>query len=456
MKFENKTNQELSELMHKEFEEFISKHKLFNNDDKILLAISGGVDSMFMLNLFLETGKNIAVAHCNFGLRGEESEKDEKFVKDFCENAKVNFYSKKFNTLTYLANHKVSIQMAARQLRYEWFNELCKQHHFKFVATAHHQNDVAETILINIVRGTGIMGLHGILPKKEQIIRPILFASKTQIIEYAKLNNFAFREDESNLKDDYLRNKIRHQIIPKLEELNPNIASNFFELSNRVRNEEFLLQLQMEELKKEYVFEKNGQIFIDLKITKHFLANHILYKIVNEYGFNEEDVYQIIACSKDKVGSIFYAKSHTLLVDRTYFIIKESVSIKTNTLIKLKHDKETLHTPYYQISFESINSLPEKFEENVFYFNKDLINSNLSIKSWEKGDKFVPLGMKNKKLVSDYLIDKKINQFEKQKCLVVKLEESGEIIAVLPYQISNNYKLGNNTKNILKITITKI
>jgi tRNA(Ile)-lysidine synthase len=215
------------------FKKFIKTNQLFQNSDKILLTISGGIDSMVMLDLFIKSNTKIAVAHCNFGLRSNESDGDEKLVFDFCKKNNIEFFTAKFNTNSFAEENKISIQMAARQLRYEWFNKIALENNCQFIATAHHQNDVAETMLINITRGTGISGFHGILPKNNNIIRPLLFSNKAGLINYANENNVDFREDSSNKKDDYWRNKIRHWVIPKLEELNTNAVNNFYLLMDK-------------------------------------------------------------------------------------------------------------------------------------------------------------------------------------------------------------------------------
>jgi len=246
------------------FKKFIETNQLIQNSDKILLTISGGIDSMVMLDLFIKTNSKIAVAHCNFGLRSNESDEDEKLVFDTCQKNNIEYFTIKFNTKSFAEENKISIQMAARQLRYDWFNKIAFENNFQFIATAHHQNDVAETMLINITRGTGISGLHGILPKNNNIIRPLLFTNKVEITIYANENNIEFREDSSNKKDDYWRNKIRHLVIPKLEELNANAVNNFYLLSKKINADEILLDERIHELKSQYVKTYNNLVYINL------------------------------------------------------------------------------------------------------------------------------------------------------------------------------------------------
>jgi tRNA(Ile)-lysidine synthase len=434
------------------FKKFIKTNQLFQNSDKILLTISGGIDSMVMLDLFIKSNIKIAVAHCNFVLRGNESDGDEKLVFDTCQKNNIEFFTAKFNTNSFAEENKISIQMAARQLRYEWFNKIALENNCQFIATAHHQNDVAETMLINITRGTGISGLHGILPKNNNIIRPLLFTNKTGIINYANENNVDFREDSSNKKDDYWRNKIRHWVIPKLEELNTNAVNNFYLLSKKVSADEILLNERINELKSLYVKTTNNLVYIKLEIMKHAAVTSLLFKILSEYNINESAVLNIIENHENNSGIIFESDTHEVLIDRAFIIVRERKVEEFQQTLLIENTIIKINTPTGEINFETLNKKPSVFSKNSLYINKDKAGTEFMIQTWKQGDRFIPLGMNGSKLISDFLLDKKINVFDKQKCMVLISKKNNEIVAVLPYQINNDYKLENDSKNILKIS----
>lgn len=434
------------------FNYFIKHKKLITKDDKIILAVSGGIDSMVMTDLFLKAQLNFGIAHCNFGLRGAESENDEQFVIDYCIKKNIPYFIIQFDTQLFANENKISIQMAARKLRYDWFNELAKTHGYNLIATAHHQNDVAETMLINITRGTGISGLHGILAKKNNIIRPLLFTNKKEIVQFAKENNIDFREDSSNKKEDYLRNNIRHNIIPKLEELNTDAIDNFYNLSLKIQTDELLINEYVNLLKSEFIEVKNNQIYVSLKIMKHKAKNSLLYYYLKQYNFNENDIEQIVLNYEKNSGILFESKTHVALIDRDYIIIKTLEKSTFNYTINLK-EIENNELKINEFSMNLITEIPTQFSKDLLYINIFNLNDKITIRNWKLGDKFKPLGMTGNKLLSDYFIDKKINQFEKEKCLVLYNETNQDIMAVLPYQISNDYKIDYKTKYVLKVEL---
>lgn len=434
------------------FKKFIETNQLFQNSDKILLTISGGIDSMVMLDLFLKSNSKIAVAHCNFGLRGNESDGDEKLVFDTCQKNNIEFFTIKFDTKSFAEENKISIQMAARQLRYDWFNKIALENNCLFIATAHHQNDVAETMLINITRGTGMSGLHGILPKNKNIIRPLLFTNKAEITEYSHENNIVFREDSSNKKDDYWRNKIRHLVIPKLEELNTNAVNNFYLLSKKISADEILLNERINDLKNQFVKISNNTVYINLEIMRHAAVTSLLYNILSEYNINETAILNIIENHENNSGIIFESETHEVLIDREFIIIREQKEEEFHQTLLIENNFQKMNTPMGEISFETLEEKPADFSKDCLYLNKDKTGDEFILRTWQHGDRFKPLGINGSKLVSDYLIDKKINIFEKQKCMVLVSKKTNEIAAVIPYQISNDYKLVNDTKSVLKIS----
>jgi len=434
------------------FKKFIQYQQLFSNDEKILLTVSGGIDSMVMVDLFKKENYLFGIAHCNFGLRGAESNDDEEFVSNYCKTNEIPFFTIQFETEKFALENKISVQMAARQLRYHWFNEIALKNNYNYIATAHHQNDVAETMLINITRGTGISGLHGILAKKNKIIRPLLFTNKKEIIQFATENNIDFREDSSNKKEDYLRNNIRHNIVPKLEELNNDAIDNFYNLSLKIQTDEILINEYVNLLKSEFIEIKNNEIYISLKIMKHQAKNSLLYYYLKPYNFNENDIEQIVLNYEKNSGILFESKTHVALIDRDYIIIKTLEKSTFNYTIKLK-EIENNSLKINEFSMSLITDIPTQFSNGFLYINIYNLNDKITIRNWQQGDKFKPLGMIGNKLLSDYFIDKKINQFEKEKCLVLYNETNHDIMAVLPFQISNDYKIDYKTKYVLKVEL---
>lgn len=434
------------------FKKFIESNQLFQNSDKVLLTISGGIDSMVMLDLFIKSNTKIAVAHCNFGLRSNESDGDEKLVFDTCQKSNIEYFTIKFNTKSFAEENKISIQMAARQLRYAWFNKIAFENNFQLIATAHHQNDVAETMLINITRGTGMSGLHGILSKKNNIIRPLLFTNKAEITHYANENNIEFREDSSNKKDDYWRNKMRHLVIPKLEELNINAVNNFYSLSKKISADEILLNERINELKNKFVKTNNNLVYINLEIMQHAAVTSLLFSILSEYNMNETAILSMIENHENNSGIIFKSETHEALIDREFIIIRERKTEEFHQTLLLENTIQKMNTPMGEISFETMSEKPSIFSKNFLCLNKEKTSNEFIIRNWQQGDRFKPLGMNGNKLISDYLIDKKISVFEKQKCMVLVSKKNNEIVAVIPFQISNDYKLENDSKSVLKIS----
>ena len=310
--------------MVQRFENFIRQNELFKPDDHILLSVSGGIDSMVMTRLFDRCGFTYAIAHCNFHLRGKESDGDALFVEKLSKKNKVKFYLENFDTKKYAEQHKISIQMAARQLRINWLENIMDQYGYSFYATAHHKNDQIETFLINLFRGTGISGLHGILPRQGRLIHPMLFTSRNEIEEFAKKNKIRFREDSSNLRDDYIRNKIRHQLLPVLKEINPAYTEIFTNNIERLRQSETIYFQQIDFVASQLITKENDKI----KISIHLLntlesVDTYLFEFLSPYAFNYSDVKSILNSLSKQSGKMFLSNSHRLFKDRDYLIIEK-------------------------------------------------------------------------------------------------------------------------------------
>jgi tRNA(Ile)-lysidine synthase len=418
---------------------------------KILLAVSGGLDSMVMLHLFYNLKFEVSVAHVNFKLRGVESDGDAKFVKDWCTDHQIPFFVTHFETNNYAIEKGLSIQMAARELRYNWFNELMAEHQFSFVATAHHLNDSLETALLNLARGSGLEGLTGIAPLSGNRVRPLLFATRADIETYAAENEIAWREDSSNQTDAYQRNVIRHKIIPELKRINPALEAGFKSMVAKVQSDLSILHLDVQQWREKYV-EVGGDL---IKIRKAGLSHSSdlprLWRTVRNFGFSWEQAEAIHTATPGQSGKIFYSATHCLAVDRETLIISkliESLPIVSVPVVSGKFqlglDKIELEVP---ITPEVIR------DAGVAVVDFDKLAPTLVWRTWQAGDSFFPLGMKQHKKVSDFLIDEKVPVNLKSRVTV--LESKGEIVWVVGYRIDDRYKLTATTRQAARFRVTQ-
>lgn len=433
--------------MQRQFEDHISH--FCQPEQRILLAVSGGVDSMVMLHLFHTAGYKIGVAHCNFQLRGAASDEDERLVQQVCEQLKVSFHGKRFETNNYAALHGLSIQMAARELRYAWFNELMQEYSYLLLATAHHLNDNLETTLLNFVRGTGINGMRGIPPKNDNIIRPLLAFTKNELVSYATNNKLTWREDASNESDDYDRNFLRHQVIPKLQELNPSLEDTFKRTNHSLLGAVAIFQLGLDHLCQQFVIQEKDRLQISKELMQYIsYPEVVLWELLKDYGFNQTQCADAITAAGQS-GKIFLSSGHQLTIDRKVWILTPIPNRLTP--MEVKHNDKT-------VTFGALTMTIERSANNTFSneplearLDADKITFPLLWRSWKEGDVFVPLGMDNKKKLSDFFIDAKISRTDKEVATV--LEANGDIIWVVGYRLDNRYKITPQTKNVLQFRV---
>jgi len=437
--------------MLKEFEQYIQQNELCAKTDEILLAVSGGADSVALLHLFHKAGYSIALAHCNFNLRGKESDGDEDFVRALAAKYSIESHFISFDTDKHAKENKQSIEMAARELRYNWFNDLCKEHTYTKIATGHHLNDSIETFFINLTRGTGIIGITGIKPVNDELIRPMLFSTRTQIEEYIKSENIDFRTDSSNESDKYVRNIVRNQIIPAFKKINPSFESTMASNLEHFTQAASIFNEQVNITKHEILLEEGGQIKISIsKLLSQAQPETILHEIISEFGFSDDTLKKILQALEGDSGRTFYSATHQLLVDREFVLI----------------EKQKEEGRIYQISnIEGFSNLPIKvvvkeYIRTEFELQKDdsiaSLDANklvfpLILRLWSIGDSFYPLGMSSKKKLSDFFIDQKIDRFQKDKTWI--LESEGKIVWVVGLRIDNRYKVRKYTEQILQITL---
>lgn len=433
---------------------FVEEENLFYRDEKILVAVSGGIDSVVLLHMLLEMEVECAVAHCNFHLRGEESFGDFHFVKSLAEKYEIPFHSIAFNTKKYAKENKLSIEMAARELRYPFFEALCEDYPYSYIAIGHHADDVMETVLINLARGTGIHGLTGIKSKNGKIIRPLLPFTRAELLEYARENSINFREDSTNQETDFVRNKIRHQVIPVLQEINPGIRKTMTENVARFREVEQLYNDVIEENRLHLVFRRDNQLLISIPRLKELPAptSH-LFEILSPFGFHHRDV-KMISKSLDSIsGKRFFSATHQLLRDRKYLILSEIEETDNNEYLIEKDQLEISIPMEMEAKFQDRTS-EFKFSTSptIACLDADKLTFPLKLRKWQEGDVFQPIGMKGKKKkVSDYFVDRKFSLQDKENTWL--LLSGKKIVWIVGHRLDDRFKISDDTVKIYRLEV---
>lgn len=418
-------------------------------NNRLLLAISGGHDSMVLAHLFQSCAYPFSVAHVNFQLRDVDSDGDEQFVQDWCSQNKIPFFSKRVETNNYATENRLSIQIAARDLRYAWFKELCDQNGFQYLVTAHHLNDSIETVLINLARGTGLEGLTGISAKRGNLIRPLLFATRTDLENYAAQHEIAWREDSSNATDDYQRNFIRHHIVPAFKKLNPSFEETFKETLSKIQSEFNVLKSDLEVWKKDNLVTENHRTKIK-KRGLEFSGAARLWHCIKDFGFKFSTCEDIMLALHGQPGKQFLTHSHKLIVDRDFLELTPINNTWTEVPIEQEQDSATLGPWRIEIA-KTYNTKPSG-NLNEASLDLEKLKFPLVWRKWRAGDSFCPLGMDHHKKISDFLIDKKISVAEKDSVTV--LESNGEIVWVAGYRIDNRFKISEHTKRAIGFQIS--
>lgn len=430
----------------------IHRHELCKTTDKILLAVSGGIDSMVMLHLFRQAGFDVGVAHCNFQLRGDDSNADEALVAGVCADLRVPFYHKRFDTGAYAVATGRSIQMAARQLRYDFFDTLLNAHGYAYLATAHHLNDVLETTILNLVKGTGMDGLQGVPVKNGSIIRPLLFATKEMLTTYATLHRLRWREDVSNASEDYQRNFIRHQVIPRLKELNPGLENTYRSTNERITAGIQFARNYIDMVAAEAITMSGNNISISKKKLGSMASPAVmLWELIKDKGFNFAQCQEIAA--DHQPGKRFFSSTHELITDRASYILQEkSHGHVADVTIEAQAPLVTNGHGVLHFDVKTREQFTLSKDPLLAQLDLDKITYPLAWRCWRNGDSFVPLGMQHSKKLSDFLIDLKIPLPEKEKITV--LVSAGVIVWVVGLRIHDHYKITPQTSRILTIRLT--
>jgi tRNA(Ile)-lysidine synthase len=439
-------------MMTTQFQSFIDKAKLFSKSNRLLLGVSGGIDSRVMLDLFLKTGYQVAVAHCNFKLRGEESDADEFFVESLAKNYNTPFYRMHFNTQEYAELQKISIQMAARELRYNWFENVRRNFQYDFIAIAHNADDAIETFFINLIRGTGIRGLTGIRPKNNNIVRPLLFATRKDIETYCTENDLQYRNDNSNFSDKYLRNNIRHNIVTAFEEF-PDFRQTMKNNLDRLKDAEKIYNAGIQALSKDIVKQNGEEFCIDICGLRNSGAERtLLHEVLLPFQFTTKTIDEISRALDTESGAVFYSESSRLIKDRQKLIV---LPLKQDETPKYYLDEETSGlTEPLKLSFRNIES--EGFtiptDKKIAAIDKEKISYPLILRRWQKGDYFQPLGMNGIKKVSDYFVDNKFSISEKENTWI--LASGDQIIWIIGHRLDDRFKITPKTQEILVVEVS--
>lgn len=436
--------------MIQKLQQHIASQFPFLKGKKLLIAISGGLDSVVLTKLFHTLNFDTSLAHCNFNLRGLESDKDEAFVKKIGEKLNLETFTTSFNTNEYASKNKTSTQVAARELRYDWFQELIDKHQFDYVLTAHHADDNLETFLINLSRGSGLEGFTGIPAINKTIIRPLLIFSRAEIEQFAKQNAIEWREDQSNATTKYVRNKIRHQIIPILKEINPTLLNSFQKTTANLKGSQQIINDTIAQVKKKVIrTDKNGITKFDISEI-HKLPNPkaYLFELLKSYNFTEwNDIEKLVSAQS---GKQVFSKSHRLLKDRDFLLLTETpCPTELSEIIITKNTKE-IFEPIH-LSFENVSHIQQQ-NENTIFLDTDTLTFPLRLRKWQEGDYFYPIGMQGKKKLSKFFKDQKYSLVDKENTWLLCSEN--QIVWVVGKRQDRRFTAAKNSLNISKTYIT--
>ncbi|PHS06585.1 MAG: tRNA lysidine(34) synthetase TilS [Kordia sp.] len=435
--------------MLEKFKKHINQNLPFLVNSKLLLAISGGIDSVILAHLLHEMQLNYSLAHCNFKLRYEHSDKDAVFVADIATELGVGFHTIEFETTSYAEEKKLSTQMAARELRYNWFDELILKHDYDYVLTAHHTNDNIETVLINLTRGSSLQGLTGIPEINGNIVRPLLPFTRAEIEQYTIVNNISWREDESNQSTKYFRNKIRHEVVPVLEKLNPSVLETFNTHLSYLKLEKKVLDNHFEKVKNEVSFLEGDLFKINIKkLKKHIEYKAYLYYMLKGCLFTEwSDIEGLMS---GQSGKYVNSKTHRLIKDRDFLLLEEKSLHLQQLNIEINKNVTKINTPI-NLSFNFVNQVGS-LTKNIIYVNGDILEYPLHLRKKNEGDFFFPFGMKGKKKISKYFKDEKMSLIDKENSWLL-CDAKGVVIWVVGRRSDDRYSVTQTTNKILKITL---
>ena len=435
--------------MLEQFQTYINRCKLIIEGDRLILALSGGIDSMVLADLLLKSKVQFVVAHCNFHLRGEESNGDENFVREFAERNGIQCFVKHFDTEQYAAEQGISIEMAARDLRYSWFEELRQQLGYDKIVVAHHADDQAETFFINLLRGAGLRGLKGMQPQNGVIIRPMLWASREQIRQYAVENQITWREDHTNAETIYLRNKIRNQLLPVFDELHPEARQGLYKsLEHLSAENELYRELLKEKLSQIVTCDDGVQRVKVPEPVEGPTSFQLLFEWLRQYGFNTDQCRFIFEAIESGIGNKYYSSTHQLVIGRDELQLSE-IKPADNDEIQIRIGEKEIFSPIHLrfSRFEKTADFVINKSSDVAQLDFDKIRFPMTLRHWRHGDRFHPLGMNGSKLLSDFFVDQKFTEWQKRNVFLL-VSADGEILWVVGQRIDNRFRVTNTTKTV--------
>ena len=419
-------------MFKRDVEKFIDQKSLFERCDKVLVALSGGADSVALLRVLHALGYQCECAHCNFHLRGEESNRDEAFVQQLCQKFDIPLHVTHFDTTDYAHTKRISIEMAARELRYQWFETLRQSIGAKVIAVAHHRDDSVETFLLNLIRGTGINGLKGIAPKNGYVVRPLLQESRENILDYLQHLNQEYVTDSTNLQDEYMRNKIRLNLLPLMKELNPSVSESIAATAERLADAALIYNKEREMAIQKVM--KGEKVISISALLDETAPSSLLFELLHPYGFNSSQIKVIYQSLFGQSGRRFHSSQWEVLRDRDSLILHSF------------NGEEINHVPP-TLTYETVDITPEFIiprDKHIACLDADKVTLPLTVRKWQVGDKFTPLGMKGKKNVSDYLTDRKFTLFQKEHQYVAC--QGDKIVWLIGERIDNAYRIDADSK----------
>ncbi len=437
--------------MLKRIEKYIEKHQLLKTNATVVVGVSGGADSVALLHILMKLGYSCVVAHCNFTLRATESDRDEDFVTQLAASWSLPLFKVKFDTLNYAKAKKISIEMAARNLRYDWFKQLLIEQKADAIAVAHHSDDNVETLLMNLTRGVGLHGLTGIPKRNNQVVRPLLCLSRAEILVYLQKNDLSFVTDSSNAENEYTRNKFRNQLIPLFETINPSFKSAINETSERMLEAELIYKEHIQDLISKISYSVEHELWIDKqKLHTYSYKKTLLYELLDNYKFSNDTLNRLSDLDQTQPGAVFYSETHLLLNDRTHFIVSPRNQTDKNSYLITK---EGINSPIIITIKERINDGNIRKSPLVATVDASKLCFPLTLRRWNEADSFIPFGMKGRKKLSDFFIDQKMNRLQKENCWLIT--SNNQIVWIVGYRADNQFRADETVRNLIELELIK-